>query len=180
METIRKVYNVLHKVRITAIVLLLIFIILICTMNIVLRYLVSRIDFIDLRPYAWVDEIMRMLTIWIAFLAASLGAKEGSHVSLESLLAERVPEKVANILKKVASIVVLVVLAVLMFYGISQTINARMSYLQNLPISNAWFYAAIPVGCFYLFVDYLLIMIYGEHPFSDKKLATDPNLTVSE
>ena len=67
METIRKVYNVLHKVRITAIVLLLIFIILICTMNIVLRYLVSRIDFIDLRPYAWVDEIMRMLTIWIAF-----------------------------------------------------------------------------------------------------------------
>ena len=29
---------------------------------------------------------MRMLVIWVAFLAASLGAKENSHVSLRVLL----------------------------------------------------------------------------------------------
>ena len=134
METIRRVYNVLHKARITAIVLLLIFIIVICTINIVLRYLVSRINFIDLRPYSWVDEIMRMLIIWVAFLAASLGVKEGSHISLESLVAEHVPKRVASIVKKLANIVVLVVLALLIFYGIRQTINARMSSLQNLAL----------------------------------------------
>ncbi|HHY81264.1 MAG TPA: TRAP transporter small permease [Clostridiales bacterium] len=173
METIRKVYNIIHKARITAIVLLLIVIIAICTMNVVLRYLVSKIHVLGLKPYSWVDEIMRMLTIWVAFLAASLGAKEGSHVSLESIVKKYLPDNIANILRKTASIAVLVVLAVLIYFGISQTINARMSYLQNLPISNAWFYAAIPVGCFYLFIDYLLILIYGEHPFSDKKLAAD-------
>ncbi|HHU79029.1 MAG: TRAP transporter small permease [Caldicoprobacterales bacterium] len=173
METIRKVYNIIHKARVTAIVLLLIFIIAICTVNIVLRYLVSRVDAIDLRPYSWVDEIMRMLVIWVAFLAASLGAKENSHVSLESIVKKYLPDNYADILRKIASIIVLVVLALLIYFGISQTINARMSYLQNLPITNAWFYAAIPVGCFYLFIDYLLIFIFGEHPFSSKMLAAD-------
>jgi hypothetical protein len=28
------------------------------------------------------------------------------------------------------------------------------------------FYAAIPVGCAYLFFDYLLITVYGYHPFA--------------
>ena len=170
METIRRIYNIIHKARIFTIVSLLIFIVLLCTVNIVLRYLVTRLG---ARPFSWADEVMRMLIIWVAFLSASLGAKEGAHISLESIVTKYLPAKVANILKKAAGIIVLVVLAVLIFFGIRQTINAQMSYLQNLPISNAWFYAAIPIGISYLFIDYLLIFIYGEHPFSNKKLAAE-------
>ena len=36
-------------------------------------------------------------------------------------------------------------------------------------VSNGWFYAAIPVGCAYLFYDFLLIFIFGKHPFAREK-----------
>ena len=170
MEIIKKVYNVLHKIRIVSIISLLIFIILLCTTNVVLRYLISRLG---ARPFSWADEIMRMLIIWVAFLSASLGVKEGSHISLESFMQKYVTPRAANILKRTADIVVVVVLLILIYFGIRQTVNARLSYLQNLPITNAWFYAAIPVGSFYLFIDYLLILCFGKHPFSEKKSALD-------
>lgn len=62
--------------------------------------------------------------------------------------------------------VVLVCMALLVWFGIAQTSMNLDSTMQNLNISMALFYAAIPVGCAYLFFDYLLILIYGYHPYA--------------
>ena len=166
MNTLRKVDRVLNTTRVVLLVAIMIFTISICTMNIVLRYLIKGVA--ALRPYPWVDELMRMGAIWIAFLAAGLGVKSGAHISLESFTEKHLPPKVTAILKKVALVVVLITLAVLIYYGIKQTIKESRSFLQNIHISNAWFYSAIPVGCGYLFYDYLLILIFGKHPFADE------------
>jgi len=166
LETLRKVDNVLNKIRTIGLVVIMVACISMCTMNIILRYIVRGIP--TLRPFPWVNELMQMGAVWIAFLAAGLGVKSNSHVSLESLTQKYLPEKTAKILKKVAQLVVLVALAILIYFGITVTISQANSYLQNLRISNAWFYSAIPVGCFYLFYDYLLIFIFGEHPFVKK------------
>ena len=166
LETLRKVDNVLNKIRIIGLVLIMAACIGMCTMNIILRYVVRGIP--SLRPFPWVNELMQMGAVWIAFLAAGLGVKSNSHISLESLTQKYLPEKVAKILKKVAQVVVLVALAILIYFGIKTTISQADAYLENLRISNAWFYSAIPVGCGYLFYDYLLIFIFGEHPFVKK------------
>lgn len=141
-------------------------------MNIVLRYLIKGIA--SLRPFPWVDELMRMGAIWIAFLAAGLGVKSGAHISLESFTREHLPARVTNILRKIALVVVLVTLGILIYYGIKQTMRESRSFLQNIHISNGWFYAAIPVGCGYLFYDYLLILIFGEHPFAKAHKEDEP------
>ena len=52
----------------------------------------------------------------------------------------------------------------------------RTSFLQNLPISNAWFYAAIPVGCAYLLYEYILILVFGKNPFASSP-GEDDNVT---
>ena len=91
MNTLRKIDRVLNAVRVTALVVILSATICMCTMNIVLRYLIKGSA--ALRPFPWVDELMRMGTIWIAFLAAGLGVKEGSHVSLESLTERAFPRR---------------------------------------------------------------------------------------
>ena len=65
----------------------------------------------------------------------------------------------------VEQVIVLITLAFLIFYGIKTTIFEKRSYLQNIRLSFGWFYAAIPVGCFYLFYEYLLIFIFGKNPF---------------
>ena len=68
------------------------------------------------------------------------------------------------------------IVVLLIVIGIQQTIKMRTSFLQNLPISNAWFYAAIPVGCAYLLYEYILILVFGKNPFASSP-GEDDNVT---
>ncbi len=164
MEALRKADKALNAVRTTGLILVVTAAVGICTTNIVLRYLIRGVA--SMRPFAWGDEIMRMCAIWIAFLAAGLGVKGNSHISVSAIVDKYVPKKIAAVLDKIARVTVLATLLFITVYGVIVTISMKNSYLQNLPVSNAWFYAAIPVGTAYLFYDYLLILIFGRHPFA--------------
>ncbi|MGN0997654.1 MAG: TRAP transporter small permease [Candidatus Ventricola sp.] len=167
MKVLKRVDQVLNAIRIVGIVVIMALAIGICATNIVLRYLVRGVS--TLRPFAWGNEVMQMCAVWIAFLAAGLGVKQGSHISLDSVVRKFLPDRFATILRKVTQLIVLVVLAILVYVGITTTIKMSRSSLQNLAVSMGWFYASIPVGCGYLFYDYLLIFIFGEYPFKKKK-----------
>lgn len=164
MKALRKVDRVLNFIRTAGLVVIMAAAIGICTTNIVLRYLIRGNA--TFRPFPWGDEIMRMCAIWIAFLAAGLGVKENSHISIQFMVEKFVPQKYSRIFSKVAQLIVLAVLVLLTVVGVMVTISMKDNYLQNLPVSNAWFYASIPVGCAYLFYDYLLVFIFGKHPFA--------------
>ena len=164
MNTLRKVDKVLNGIRAFVLVALLVSMMGMCTMNVVLRYLIKGVSF--LRPFSWVNEMMQMLAIWVVFLAAGLGVRQNAHVSLESFTEKYLPAKAAKILRKVAQVIVIATLMLLIVIGIQQTIKMRTSFLQNMPISNAWFYAAIPVGCAYLLYEYVLILVFGKNPFA--------------
>jgi len=164
MKKLEKINRILNVTRVVVLVFILSTCIVLCTMNVILRYVVRGVP--SMRPFPWVNELMQMGAIWIGFLAAGLGVKESAHISLETFVAKYLPERISKVLKKIAQLVVLCTLLVLIVVGIIVTISQSKSYLQNLRISNAFFYASIPVGCFYLFYDYLLIFIFGKHPFS--------------
>lgn len=164
---LRSLYAVLNAVRTVAIVAILGFIIVLCLVQIILRYFTSA----EMTPYAWGDEIIRLSSIWVVFLAASLGVRESSHLSVEYFLEKLLSIRRIRLVKRMATVVVLAVLAALVWFGYLQTVSNFASKLENLDMSRAWFYAAIPVGCAYLFIDYLLILFYGDHPFSSKALA---------
>jgi TRAP-type C4-dicarboxylate transport system permease small subunit len=159
---LQKTYRLLDKIRSTIIVSVLSFEIVLCLIQIILRYFTNN----DIRPFAWGDEIIRLSSIWVAFLAASIGVRESSHLSVEFFLNKLLSRKVILAVKRLAGIIVLTVLALMVYYGFSRVKANIPASLQNLPISMAWFYAAIPIGSIYLFIDYLLILIYGRHPFS--------------
>lgn len=174
MNTLRKVDKILNGIRSVALVVLLVSMMGMCTMNVVLRYLIKGVSF--LRPFSWVNEMMQVLAIWVVFLAAGLGVRQDAHVSLESLTEKYLPAKASRILRKAAQVIVIAVLVLLIVIGMQQTIKMRTSFLQNLPISNAWFYAAIPVGCAYLLYEYVLILVFGKNPFAPAS-GDDDNVT---
>ena len=174
MNTLRKVDKILNGIRSVALVVLLVSMMGMCTMNVVLRYLIKGVSF--LRPFSWVNEMMQVLAIWVVFLAAGLGVRQDAHVSLESLTEKYLPAKASRILRKAAQVIVIAALVLLIVVGIQQTIKMRTSFLQNLPISNAWFYAAIPVGCAYLLYEYVLILVFGKNPFAPAS-GDDDNVT---
>ncbi|MDR3229960.1 MAG: TRAP transporter small permease [Synergistaceae bacterium] len=158
----RRVYSFFSNLRALAIVTLSGGMVALCLVQVVLRYFTST----SIRPFAWGDELIRLTSIWVAFLAASLGVREGSHLSVEFFLNRLLPSTVIKVVKRAANLVVLVCMATIIWFGTKQTLLNMDSSLQNLNVSMGLFYAAIPVGCAYLFLDYLLILIYGHHPYA--------------
>lgn len=163
---IKKIYGALDKIRAVGIVSIFSFMLLLSLLQIFLRYF----SFMGFRLFTWGDEIVRLSSIWVVFLAASLGVKEGAHLSVAFFLEKYIRKDIMVIIQKIANVIVTLVLVYLMYFGSKYALNAIGKTLQNTDMSIAWFYAAIPVGCFYLLIDYLLILIYGEHPYSRKKI----------
>jgi TRAP-type C4-dicarboxylate transport system permease small subunit len=159
---LKKIYNVLDRIRMVTIVSVMVLLILLCTVQIIFRYFTG----LGMKPFAWGDEVMRLAAIWPAFLAASLGAKEGTHITVTHFIKKYLSEKVMKLVLKIANVIVILTLCYLVFFGAQRTAANFQTNLQNLDISLAWFYAAVPVGCLYLLIDYTLIFIFGKHPFS--------------
>jgi TRAP-type C4-dicarboxylate transport system permease small subunit len=162
---LKKIYFTVSSIRTIAITAALSWMVLLCLIQVILRYFTPA----HLRPFPWGDEIIRLTGIWVSFLAASIGVREGSHLSVEFFVNKIVPAPGSIYLKKMALGIVLACMVLLVWHGTAQTKSNAQSMLQNVPMSIAWFYAAIPAGCAFLFFEYLLVLIYGKHPFADGK-----------
>lgn len=159
---LKKIYSVLDTIRAAVIIAALSWMVVLCLIQVILRYFTST----DLRPFPWGDEIIRLTSIWVSFLAASLGVREGSHLNVDFFVNKFLPPLGIVLIKKITLGIVLVCMAVLVWYGTAQTKSNAQSMLQNVSMSIAWFYMAIPVGCGYIFFEYALILVFGKHPFA--------------
>jgi TRAP-type C4-dicarboxylate transport system permease small subunit len=57
-----------------------------------------------------------------------------------------------------------VFLSFFIIFGTIKTVENTRQLIQSFPVSIAWFYAAIPLASAFMFLDYLLILVYGRHP----------------
>ncbi len=152
---LKKLYWGLDKIRSVAVISMLGYIVILSFIQIVLRYFTSA----DLKPFAWGDEIIRLMAIWVVFLAASIGVKQESHLSVQFFLDRFLSPGQMDIAKRCAIVVVVTALAAVTLAGTKHTLKNTTNMLQNLPgITIAWFYAAIPVGCLYLIMEYVILL----------------------
>ena len=159
---LKKIYTVFDRIRWLGIIAILSWMVILCFIQVVLRYFIK----INLRPFIWADEVIRLSSIWVAFLAASLGVREGSHLNLEYFVNILLKPKILMILKKIILVMAIASMVLLIYHGIIQMYIEKNNYLLNIRISMLWFNAAIPVGCFYILIEFLLILIFGRHPFA--------------
>lgn len=155
MVFLKKIYNILDRIRFISIIVIFSSMILLCVIQIILRYF----SFMGVRLFPWGDEIIRLSNIWVVFLAASLGVKRGAHLNVEFFLERFIPRKFIDPLRTLASIIVILVLGYLMYFGMLRTIANKNTTLQNLDFSLGLFYLSIPVGCFYLLIEYTIILL---------------------
>jgi TRAP-type C4-dicarboxylate transport system permease small subunit len=107
-----------------------------------------------MRPFAWGDEIVRLCSIWVIFLGVSLGIRENSHFSVDFFLNKITSNNARKIVEYVLDVVAIIVFLIITYQGYRYTITNVTSYLQNIRISMAWFYAAIPVGALLCLFEY--------------------------
>ena len=155
-------YRIYNRIRASALTALLSSIVLLCVVQIILRYFTSA----SIKPFAWGDEIVRLSSIWVSFLAASVGVRDSAHLSVEFFVEKLIPVKAQPLFKRAITVVTMLTLVLLVWFGVSRTIANIPTMLQNLPISMGIFYAAIPIGCLCMIFDYSLILIHGKHPYA--------------
>ena len=157
----KPIYNTMNVIRNALIVLLFGFIITVGAINIFLRYMPG------LSSMKWPDEILRYVNIWVIFLGASIGVRMESHLRIDYFVQQFFSQKTAYLIRKSTYIIMLGTLAFLIVIGTEKFFNMINVYIQAFPISISIFYLAMPVACFLMFIDYLLIFLFGEHPFQN-------------
>ena len=154
----KSIYRIMDTLRNILIVVLFSTIIVVCFADVAFRYAPW------IKSLGWAEEILRYLNVWIILLGASVATKRKAHLSMQYFLHLFFP-KHKTMITQIVYVIVLIFLAIMIIFGTQKTIQNIQQQVQAFPITIAWFYLAIPVGCLYMFIDYLIFLIYGEHPF---------------
>jgi TRAP-type C4-dicarboxylate transport system permease small subunit len=110
--------------------------IMVVTMQVLLRYAFNTsID--------WSDEVSRLLFVWCMFLAIPLGLREGAHVGIE-LLVQFIPAVPRRMLSRLCSLVAIALMAIVLYFTASVSIETWDELMPTLPVSANWF--LVPVG----------------------------------
>jgi TRAP-type C4-dicarboxylate transport system permease small subunit len=116
-------------------VALIALIVIAITVQVFSRYLLGR-------PIAWVEETATYAFIWMVFIGASLGLKQGRHI-LIATFGSRLPPRHAAVLRMLVWALVLLTLAVLVVQGQRVMGVEGRSKTISLPIElpRSWFYS---------------------------------------
>ncbi len=125
------------------------------------------------RPIAWVEETATYAFIWMVFVGASLGLKQGRHI-LISTFGSRLAPRPAAALRILVWALVLLTLAVLIVQGHKVMGVEGRSKTISLPIElpRSWFYslpltlsaASMALTSLYLLLQELLVLARGRAP----------------
>lgn len=152
MELIKKFNDKLYVVVMLVCKILLIADICITSYAVAGRYFGQKISF--LKDPAWSEEVVLTLMVYMAFLAASLAVRKGSHIRMTSL-DMYLPKKMVQILDLFGDLLVFAFALVMIFEGFSTAslIGGRVNYATLPWLSCFWQYAAIPFAgiCIALF-----------------------------
>ena len=130
--------------------ILFVFMMLSVDAEVIMRYFLHR-------PLIWVLEITEICLLYITLLGATWVLKREGHVKMDIVI-NRLRPRTQSLLGIISSIIVVVVFAVVAWYGAEVTWDhfLRGTYRGTImEIPNAYVLVIIPVGSFLLFVQFL-------------------------
>ncbi len=148
LKPIAAVVNFIFKVLIAVfLVLTLVLVLIVCT-DVVLRWFGHGI--------IWADEMSRMLMIWMAFVAMSLGVEVCSHVEI-TMFFKWLPKGFQKVWMVVNHLITMAIGVFIMVYGVQLIgIGAKGKLEIVRELSKSMLYITIPIGGF--FIAYFALM----------------------
>lgn len=118
------------------------------------------------QQFAWSEELIRYMAMWVAFLGGAVAYKEKSLVCFD-LLSGKLAKKKKVLLSLLSNTIVLVFLSFICYLGF-KNISSPSTYMQisvGMKVSMAFPYAAIPVGTAFMVIFSLnnYIEIFDKH-----------------
>ena len=97
-------------------------------------------------PPDWTEELARMTFIYLTFVGGALAIVRHAHLRIESLH-QRLSLRSRTILDIVLAMVGVVFLGVTVYYSVGLLTRLSHQPMTSVPISKAFMFAAVPVGC---------------------------------
>lgn len=123
---------------------------------------------------SWSEELGKFLFVWISWMGISLGQREGEHIKI-TMLTDRLPLRLAQIVNIISDIVVIIICAVIFYYGVELVVAQGNVPYAGIKISTSWGYLAVVLGCGLMILRTLvsikrsaLTLINGELPADTK------------
>jgi TRAP-type C4-dicarboxylate transport system permease small subunit len=117
-------------------------------------------------PLVWSEELARYLFVWVALVGAGAAVRTGGHFGLD-LFYRKFPGAGRAGVAMLISAVIAVFAAVLLVYGVRETIQASVQLAPSLQIRMHWAYAAMPVGAMLMLwhlIAHWVTKGFGVHP----------------
>ena len=121
---------------------LLLMIVISTLLQVLSRYLIGS-------PIGWTEELARFLMIWLVFFGASAGIKRQEHIKVEFFL-QKMPEKLRKVVIAGSMAITAIFLIILIYQGALLTIQMSSVPAVTMPITIAYIYLAIPIGCLFI------------------------------
>lgn len=102
-------------------------------------------------PINWAVDISLLLFAWGAFLGADVGIRKNRIINVD-FLTSRMPLHTQKALGITWSVIIILFLAVLIFYGIPLCITNAKRQFQNITLSYSYVTASLPVSAFLMIV----------------------------
>lgn len=124
--------------------------------------------------FNWMEELVRYVGVFIAFLGASLGVKYGTHFSMDLVYERVASDRFRHGLKLVVCMLCAVLFLVVAWYGWEQAMKLRKfgALMSVLPLRKYVAYLPIPIFSVLISVRFLLLgglhfrgLLYGQ-PYS--------------
>src|SRR4030042_38030 len=145
MQRVRRMQNVLdrgsgevNRVTCWVFITLIIFMTAEVLLHVFFRYALEA-------PLQWGEELARLAMVWAGLLGISIALREGEHLGIEALISQ-LSGQALLLCNLVSHILIGLFLLVVLIWGISLTMESRVSFLPALQISWAWSILAVPVS----------------------------------
>jgi TRAP-type transport system small permease protein len=123
----------------------------------------------------WAEELAQYLMVWMVFLGAGLGFRQGRHVAVE-MLQDALPGRMGWILRWLVLVISALFLAILVVLGIRYAAFAAGQETPALQISAAIPYSAVPVGA----ALFLFHLLFTARAFTEKRFEDMGSLETDE
>lgn len=161
MKKIIDGYNRFEEVLLVAGIALMVVILFI---QIILRFVFGS-------PLSWVEELARVIFIWVSWLGISLGQRHGEHIKV-TMVTDRIKGKMQTIVLLLADIISLAILAVFAYQGIIllEKILIMGTVTPALNIPRWVIYASVPFSCFVMSLRLIADMIQNVKGFRKEQI----------
>lgn len=153
MEQLKKVLDSVFVWVLKLAMVLLVAMVVLVFLNVVFRYGFNS-------GIHWSEEISLVIVIWFTFIAMALGVKESLHINVD-ILPKKLPKAFFVILDCIRDLLVILIGAVMIYYGWKLTLNGARSSLPATNIPNSINYVVLPIAGIFI-VLYAVIHLYED------------------